>query len=89
MGVLADGSRREALDELRRHLAASIEVAEPKELPALARQMTAVLREIDALPVDSDESGVDEFTKRLSSRRSTSAASRSAGVGRQRRSGSG
>jgi hypothetical protein len=55
--VVAKGDRKASLEALRDTLAGSIEVAESKEVAALARQLQSVLAELDALaaPVEADD----------------------------------
>lgn len=61
----APKSRRDELEALQGHLKAAIGVAEPKELPALSREMRAVMAELAALPNPSEESKVVNLRDRI------------------------
>lgn len=52
-------------------LAAAMQVAEPKELPALSREWRAVLVELERRGVGREESATDEFTARRTARRAS------------------
>lgn len=67
--VVAEGDRRKSLEALRRTLAVTIEVAEPREVAALARQLTIVLEQLDALPIAGEATPLDELTSRRAARR--------------------
>jgi hypothetical protein len=70
VAAAASGDRREALLALRDELARRLVDADRDAAP-LARQLTIVLEQIDALPVPGESSRVDELAKRRASRRKT------------------
>lgn len=70
-GVLSaakSGDRRATLMALRDKLAAEIEEIDPRYLAPLVRQMTDVLKALDAMPAEA-RSKVDELADRRASRR--------------------
>lgn len=71
--AVATGNRRTALEALRKTLASTIEVAEPREVAALARQLTIVLEQIAALPSAGEATPLDELTSRRAARRGAAA----------------
>ena len=70
--VVADGDRRAALVALRDHLARELQNAE-RDVPALARQLRDVIREIDELPSLQQESTLDDLSTRRDARRAKAA----------------
>ena len=66
--VVALGDRRASLVALRDFLAAQLLVAE-RDVPALARQLTNVLNEIDAIPAPDVESKLDDLGSKRAKRR--------------------
>lgn len=62
------GDRTAALVALRDALAAAIDRAEPRELAPLARQMQAVLAELEQLLVPAEGSVSDELRARRAAR---------------------
>jgi len=73
--AVASGDRRRGLEALRRHLAATIEDAEPREVAALARQLTIVLKELDDLPAVKGRSTFDDLAARRRDRKPEAASS--------------
>ena len=71
-GITATGDRRAALVALRDHLAKTLETAD-RDVASLARQLQAVLREIDELPTLQQESTVDDLANRRTARRAKAA----------------
>ena len=69
--VMASGDRRESLIALRDHLAERLLVADRDAAP-LARQLTIVLNELDAIPAPEMESTLDDLASRRSARRAAS-----------------
>ena len=69
--VVAEGDRRASLTALRDHLATQLESSD-RDQAALARQLVAVLRELEELPNPAEESKVDDLANRR--RRRISAA---------------
>ena len=68
VAAAASGDRRAALLALRDELARRLVDAERDAAP-LARQLTIVLEQIDALPVPGEASRVDDLAKRRQARR--------------------
>lgn len=66
------GDRRAALVAVRVSLAAAIDAAEPRELPALVKQFRETLAELDELPDGVEASLVDDLTARRAGRRAAS-----------------
>ena len=71
--VAATGDRRATLEALRDLLAASLVVVDPDKRAPLAKQLTDVLREIDALP-SGERSKVDDLAARRKARRTKAAS---------------
>jgi len=71
VAAAASGDRRAALLALRDELARRLVDAERDAAP-LARQLTIVLEQIDALPVPGEASRVDDLAKRRQARRAAS-----------------
>lgn len=70
--VVKDGDRRASLISLRDLLAAQLVTAE-RDHASLARQLAAVLREIDELHTPAEESTVDDLARRRENRRAKAA----------------
>ena len=70
--VIAQGDRRAGLVALRDRLARELETAD-RDVASLARQLQAVLREIDELPSLQQESTLDDLANRRASRRAKAA----------------
>ena len=66
--VVATGDRRASLVALRDFLASQLLTAE-RDVPALARQLTNVLAEIDAIPAPVTESKLDDLATKRAKRR--------------------
>lgn len=77
MATVADavsgGDRRESLEALRDHLAAGLEEATGRDVASIARELRAVLAELDSLPVDREESHVDQLAEARANRRQNAA----------------
>lgn len=71
--AVASGDRRQALEALRAVLAAAVDEADVRTLPALAKQLGDVLRELEQLPVAKESSPVDDLNARRAARRSKAA----------------
>ena len=69
--VVSAGDRRASLVALRDFLAAQLLTAE-RDVPALARQLTNVLNEIDAIPAPDMESKLDDLATKRAKRRAAS-----------------
>ena len=67
VAAAASGDRRAALLALRDELARRLVDADRDAAP-LARQLTIVLQQIDALPVPGEASRVDDLAKRRASK---------------------
>lgn len=66
--VVADGDHRLALEALRDELARRLPSAETREAPALARQLTMVLRELASLPSPATDSVLDDLASKRAAR---------------------
>lgn len=86
---LADGPRAAALAELRRRLAAAIDVCEPRELSALSKQLRETIAELESLPLAERESKSDELARRRADRRSAAASAAPPADGGVKRRGRG
>ncbi len=62
-------TRRELLESSRDRLVQEIDEANATELPALSRELRAVLSEIDAIPSANAKAPADEISKRREERR--------------------
>lgn len=77
------GDRGDALRDLRDLLAATIATCDSaRDVAALSRQLTDVLKQIEELPADREVSASDEIAKRRAAR-----GAGSSGGSRSRRSG--
>jgi hypothetical protein len=66
---LTDGSPLDALAALRRHLAANLLAAEPKEVAGLSREFRAVLTELDKRGAGREVSEVNDIAAARNRRR--------------------
>lgn len=66
--VVAIGDRRGSLVALRDFLASQLLTAE-RDVPALVRQLTNVLNEIEAIPAPDVESKLDDLESKRAARR--------------------
>jgi hypothetical protein len=85
--MLADEVKKsssEGLVALRDTLAATIEVAEPKEIAGLARQLQAVIAALDALPKPTEASPLDEIAAKRARRTGAPASDVQPAEGRKR-----
>lgn len=83
--VAASGDRRATLEAMRDKLAADMDAAEPAVVAQIAGRLSAVLVELDALPV-SEGSVSERLTDDLAHRRAKAAVvKRAAGSGDNRR----
>lgn len=63
-------TRRDALEALRVRLTTEIEAAqEPRDLPALSKELRAVWAELELLPVPGSKAPADEIARRRDDRR--------------------
>ncbi|HMU81054.1 MAG TPA: hypothetical protein PKC57_12420, partial [Microthrixaceae bacterium] len=67
--VIRSGDRRRQLEAIRDELASNIALAPPENVAGLTGRLLTVLREIDGLPVEEEESPVDALQKRRAARR--------------------
>lgn len=72
--VVADGDRVASLTALRDELARRLVSAE-REVPAIARQLLLVLRELDELQPPASESKLDDLANRRAARLSAAQSS--------------
>lgn len=78
--IVKEGDHRASLLALRDHLAERLLSAD-KDAAPIARQLTIVLRELEALPNPAVESKVDEIAKRRAARRAKAAGSQRSAEG--------
>lgn len=64
------GDRRTALEALRDHLAAALEVADERSVAPIANQLRQVLADLDEIPAAEEASTVDDLAARRATRRS-------------------
>lgn len=67
-GVVSRGDFRASLEALRDRLAVAVDGAEPRELAALARQLSDVLRLLASLPGE-EQSELDDLASKREKRR--------------------
>jgi hypothetical protein len=60
-GVVAQGARRPSLESIRGKLAEQLELAEGRDAAILAKELRAVIAELDALPTGRLESRLDHI----------------------------
>lgn len=68
VSVIADGGRRAALEAIRDKLAVELAATEGFHAGPLARELRAVLAELDELPDGKRESTVDDLAARRAAR---------------------
>jgi hypothetical protein len=68
------GMTTQTLTAVRDHLAALLDVAGPREAPALARELRAVMAEIAANSSPGEANPIDDLAARRTARRSASGA---------------
>lgn len=66
--VVAGGDLRASLEAVRDDLARRVPGAETREVAALARQLTMVLRELSSLPSPATESVLDDLANKRANR---------------------
>jgi hypothetical protein len=66
--AVASGDRREALEAIRGKLAAELGAAFGRDAAAIAKELSAVVRELDDLPTGREASRVDELARRRAGR---------------------
>lgn len=66
--VIGEGNHRASLEALRDLLATNLTQAEPREVAALARQLSLVLKELDELPAEKGRSTLDDLAARRRNR---------------------
>ncbi|WP_157251108.1 hypothetical protein [Nonomuraea typhae] len=66
---VGSGDRRRALKALRDKLAAELSGSEGRTSAALAKELVAVLRELDSLPLPKEASSVDDLAAKRAARR--------------------
>jgi len=71
--VVSEGNRHKSLVALRDYLANQLIIAE-RDVPAIARQLTNVLKEIDEIPAPAAESKLDDLANKRIARRSETAS---------------
>jgi len=72
--AVRSGNRRQALEQLRDHLAAELlEVRAAVAIAPIANQLRDVIRELDALPPEEGTSPVDQLAKKRETRRAAAA----------------
>ncbi len=62
-------TRRELLESCRDRLVTEIDEADAKELPALSRELRAVLSELEGIPDGRAQTPADEIAARRAARR--------------------
>jgi hypothetical protein len=68
--VVARGDRRKSLEAIRDHLAAELEDSPATvAIAPMAKELRAVIEELDSLPLSKEESKVDDLTAKRESRR--------------------
>ena len=66
------GDRRGALEAIRANLAARLDGCEDREAASVARQLIAVLGEIEALPIAKESDPVNDLATKRAKRRAAS-----------------
>jgi hypothetical protein len=67
--VVADGDQRSTLEATRDAVAKALELAEPREVASLAKQLAALVKELAELPTGEEQSIVDDLARKRSARR--------------------
>lgn len=73
--VVVRGDQRKSLEAIRDRLARLLEMAQPNQAAALAKQLTDVISKLDALPTGEEVSPVDDLAKRRATRRAQASGS--------------
>lgn len=72
--VIADGDRRASLEAIRDKLGRELEQAVGRDAATIAKELRAVIAELDALPGGKEASTVDELHARRAARRADAAS---------------
>ena len=72
-GEVASGDRRRALVAIRDQLALTLAEADAHQVASLARELRAVVAELDAMPGHREGSKSDELAQRRATRRAKAA----------------
>lgn len=68
--VIAQGNRRKSLEALRDHLAKELEDSPATvAIAPMAKELRAVIEELDSLPLGKEDSPVDDLTAKRDARR--------------------
>jgi hypothetical protein len=73
--VIKNGDRRESLKAIRDRVALELQEASGRDVAALAKQLTDVIRELDSLPNSERKSAVDDLSSARAARRKKAAGS--------------
>lgn len=73
--VVKAGDRRASLEAIRDRVALELESAGGRDVAALAKQLTDVIRELDSLPNAERKSAVDDLSSARAARRQKAAGS--------------
>jgi hypothetical protein len=73
--VVKHGDRRASLEAIRDRVALELESAGGRDVAALAKQLTDVIRELDSLPNSERKSAVDDLSSARAARRKKAAGS--------------
>jgi hypothetical protein len=87
--VAASGDRRATLEALRTKLASEIENATGRDVASLSKELTSVMRELEAIPTGREESAVDDLAARRAQRLAGAADPERPAAGEQRGPGGG
>jgi len=74
LATVAGGDRRQSLEAIRDRVASELAVAEGRDVAPLARELRAVIAELDGMPVEDQEvSPVANLTARIAARKQAAA----------------
>lgn len=67
--VVKQGNRRASLVAIRDNLATRLDTCPPREVAPIAKQLVDTIREIEDLPIEKEESLVDQLARKRTERR--------------------
>lgn len=78
--TVRNGSRREALEAIRDRLATALQDAEGRDAAPLAKELRAVIAELDSMPTAAEVSPVADLRARIAARKQAAKSPKSPAV---------
>lgn len=79
LGAVRSGDRRASLEAIRDQLAATLAEADAQQVASLAKELRAVITELDSMPRTREGSKSDELAAKRATRRAAAGRAKAAG----------